>query len=124
MVGSDSSGQSIVLGFSTNDKPKIVGMKPSELLFVSLASCTCYNVVGIMEKQRSPLKNLCVECFGKHKSEPIFYLTEIFVHYIASGAIDPKKLEKAIKLLEEKYCSVMATLSLGVPLTTKYTIVE
>ena len=99
-------------------------MKPSELLLVSLASCTCYDVVEIMEKQRSPLKNLRVECSGKHKSGQPFYFTEIFVHYIASDAIDPKKLEKAIKLSEEKYCSVMATLSFGVPITTKYTIVK
>lgn len=124
MIGSDSNGQSITIGFTKNEKPKRMGIKPSELLLVSLASCTCYDVVEILEKQREPLKNLHVECSSKHKQEPPYTFTEIHVHYFASGDINPKKLEKAIRLSEEKYCSVMATLRLGVPITTAYSIIN
>ena len=55
-VGTDSTKHSVVL--STTDEG--VGMKPSEMLLVALASCTSVDVVEIMQKkpvaaQRTPV---------------------------------------------------------------------
>jgi len=122
MVGSDSNGQSIVIGFTNDDDPKRKGVNPLELLLLSLASCTCYDVIEIMEKQRKPLDNLQVVCEGEQNDEWPHIFKKIYVHYFATGNVKPSKLERAIYLSENKYCSVITTLKQSVEIVTDYTI--
>ncbi len=44
------------------------------------------------------------------------------MHYVIKGKVDPAKLEKAIDLSENKYCSVISTLRPGVPISSDYEI--
>jgi putative redox protein len=124
MVGSDSNGHSVVIGRSPDPGFDWAGVKPSDLLLMSVAACSAYDVVEIMKKQREPLEDLKVICSGEQQSKPPYTFTKIHVQYIAKGAIDLQKLEKAIRLSEEKYCSVMSTLRPGVPITSDCKIME
>ena len=80
-VGIDSTNHSVVL--STADEG--VGMKPSELLLVALASCTSVDVVEIMTKKRQPLASLNVQITGEQESDPPWTYRKIHVKYIVSG---------------------------------------
>jgi len=124
MVGSDSNGISIVIGPSPDPEYKWSGVKPSELLLLSVASCTAYDVIEILTKQRQPLEDLKVVCSGENLSEPPYNYTNIHLRFEAKGAIDPEKLEKAIQLSEEKYCSVSNTLRKGVTITREFEIIN
>jgi putative redox protein len=122
MVGSDSNGHSVVIGRSPDDQDVWNGIKPSDLLLLAAASCSAYDVVEILTKQREPLQDLKVSCRGDQQSEPPYTFTQIHLHYVINGKVDPVKLERAIDLAENKYCSVMSTLRPGVPISSDYEI--
>jgi putative redox protein len=122
MMGSDSNSHSIVIGRSPDERFEWAGIKPSDLLLLAVASCALYDVVAILVKQRQPLEDLRAVCTGEQLPDPPYTFTKIHVHYHVHGDIDPEKVRKAIKLSEEKYCSVMSTLRPGVPITSDFEI--
>jgi putative redox protein len=124
MAGTDSNGHSIVIGRSPGNPDVVVGMKPSDLLLLAAASCSTYDVIEILHKQKEPVRALKVICAGEQHSEPPFSFTSIHLHYIVHGAVNPSRLEKAIHLSEDKYCSVISTLRPGVPITSDFEILE
>jgi len=124
MVGSDTHGHSVVIGQSPEPPNEWVGMKPSDLLLVAAAACSTWDVVEILAKQRQPLEDLKVVCSGEQLSDPPNTFTSIHLHYVARGAINAEKLEKAIRLSEDKYCSVISTLRPGVVITSDFEIIS
>ncbi|MCB9135255.1 MAG: OsmC family protein [Anaerolineales bacterium] len=123
MTGADSSGRPIVIGNSFDRDPKWGGLKASDLLLLAAASCSTYDVVDILTKQREPLVGLDVQCAGEQDAEPPYRFTKIHLHYKVIGNINPAKLERAIQLSEEKYCSVINTLKPTVEITSDYEII-
>jgi len=115
-IGRDSFGHVVMAGSwpqDNNDEwQEWKAIKPSDLLLLSLASCSAYDVVMILKRQRQSLTNLYVSVDGAQASDPPYQFTDIHLHYTAEGdGLDAAKLERAIKLSEEKYCSVAATIS-------------
>jgi putative redox protein len=122
MVGSDSNGHSVVIGRSPDPEFVWSGIKPSDLLLLAVASCAAYDVTEILTKQRQPLEGLKVLCDGDQLPDPPYKFTRIHLHFLARGKVEAEKLERAIRLSEEKYCSVVATLRPGVPITSDFEI--
>ncbi len=86
------------------------GYKPTELLLFGIAGCTGIDVVRILQKQRQELTSLDIELVA-HQGDtyPKPYHT-IEIKYIARGKnLDPRKVEQAIELSEDKYCVVSQT---------------
>lgn len=105
-VGIDSTQHSVVL--STPDEG--VGMKPSELLLVALGGCTAVDVVEILQKKRMPLNSLEIEVSGEQDAHNPWPYRKIHLLYRLRGQnLDAQSVEQAIRLSEEKYCSVAAT---------------
>ncbi len=103
-LATTGSGFSLVL-----DNPHREGgaaASPMELLLVSLAGCTGVDVVAILEKMRQPLERFEVEVEGWRADDHPRIYTVLDVVYRAWGQIDVKKLLKAVRLSEGKYCSV------------------
>jgi putative redox protein len=124
MAGTDSTGHSVVLGRSPDNPDEFVGMKPSDLLLLAAASCAAHDVIEILHKQREPMRELKVICLGEQIPEPPYKFTCIHLHYVVHGAVNAARLEKAIRLSEDKYCSVISTLRPGVPVTSDFEILE
>jgi len=122
MVGTDSNGHSIVIGKLPEDEKTFIGIKPSDLLLLAAAACTAYDVIEILLKQREPLKDLKILCSGEQLSEPPYNFTGIHLHYMIIGDVNKEKLERAIRLTEDKYCSVVTTLRPALPVTSDYEI--
>ena len=126
-IGRDSFGHVVLSGSwpkdDDSDWQEWKGLKPSDLLLLSLASCSAYDVVMILGRQRQKLGNLYVDVQGKQAAEAPYQFTDIHLHYIATGEeLDANKLERAIVLSEEKYCSVAATISGVAKLTHSFEI--
>ena len=86
----------------------------------SLAACSSYDVLTILKKRREDVKGLKVEAIGHRRQDdyPKIF-TKINLHYIIKGSnISSESVEKAIKLSQEKYCSVGAMLEKVVKITT------
>lgn len=105
-IGTDSTQHSVVI--STPGEG--IGMKPSELLLVALASCTAVDVVDILEKKRQPLQDLTIQTTGEQDADPPWAFRKIHLKYILKGkGLTDKSVKQAIELSETKYCSVAAT---------------
>ncbi len=122
-VGIDSTNHSVVISVPGEDGK--IGVKPSELLLLALGSCTAVDVVGILQKKRQKLTSLEVRVTAEQHPEPPWTFQHFHVHYIVRGqGLSEKAVSDAIALSDEKYCSVSATLKLGVPVTHGYEIIE
>lgn len=93
------------------------GMRPMELLLTALASCAAMDVVHIMNRQRQPLASLAIEVEGTRREATPAPFSAIHLRFVAHGDVDPKKLERAVRLGVERYCSVGASLDSDVTVT-------
>jgi putative redox protein len=126
-IGRDSFGQVLIAGSWPNDNDpewqEWKGMKPSDLLLLSLASCSAHDIVMILGRQRQTLTDLCVNVEGVQQPDPPYAFTDIHLTYILEGDdLDPLKVNRAICLSEEKYCSVAATIRGVAKLTHSFEI--
>lgn len=101
-IGTASSGHAIVVDASTTKS----GNGPMELVLIALCSCTATDIVSILQKKRQPFAAVEVRAEGERAPEPPMVYTSIKVHYRVKGAVDRKAVEDAVRLSEEKYCSV------------------
>lgn len=122
MVGIDSRGNSIVIG-STNQNPNGSGVKPNELLLMAAASCSMYDVIEILSKQREPFRDVQVICTGDQMKDPPYSFTNLHLHYMVYGDVSEEKVIKAIELSQQKYCSVTTTIKQSIPVTYDYEVV-
>jgi len=125
-IGRDSYGHVVVSGSwpgEDNGWQEWKAAKPSDLLLISLAACSAYDVVTILRRQRQALTNLYIQVDGNQASEPPYQFTDIHLHYVLEGeALDPKKVARAIELSQERYCSVAATIRGVAQLSHSYII--
>lgn len=119
----DSGKHSVVL--STQDEENGIGMKPSELLLAAVGGCSAVDVVNILQKKRQQLTGLEIHVSGEQDPDPPWTFRKIHVRYIVRGRdLSEKAVADAIRLSEEKYCSVSTTLSQVVDFSTEYQIVQ
>jgi putative redox protein len=124
-VGIDEGGQAIVIDASVEGGGQGEGFRPSNLLLAALAGCTGYDVVNILEKQRQHLSGLEIRVRGTQQPDPPWTFTDIHVEYILRGHnLDPRRVERAIELSEDSYCSVTATIGGKARITTSFRIEE
>lgn len=108
-VKGDKSG--IALKVDSPSQPACVGPSPMELLLMGVAGCTAMDVVSILQKMRQPLKRFSLEVVGKRAdTNPKYYQEIILVYHLWGEGLDRQKVEKAVKLSHETYCSAMASL--------------
>jgi putative redox protein len=98
------------------------GVTPMELLATSLGACTAMDVASILVKMRQPLEAFSVEVSGERAEDHPKRFLSLEVVYHLKGDLDERKVERAISLSEERYCSVEATLKPAVPITSRYVI--
>lgn len=104
-VSESSSGHAIVM-----DGDKKTANSPMELVLIGLCGCTGYDVVSILRKKREPFTSVEVRAQAERAPEPPTVYTEIKLVYRVGGKVSRKAVEDAVRLSEEKYCSVAAML--------------
>lgn len=106
------TGHSLVMDADPEHGGRNTGFRPIHLLLVALGGCTGMDVISIMKKKRQEVTGLTINIGGERRviEDPLVY-TRISVEYVFKGnKISEAAAERAVKLSEEKYCSVMATL--------------
>jgi len=94
-----------------------------ELLLISLAGCTAYDVASILERMHEDLRELEIKVEGYRRKDPLKIYAEIKLTYIVHGNVSENNVKKAIKLSKEKYCSISTMLiNGGMHLETSYEI--
>jgi putative redox protein len=119
-VGVDSTVHSVLLSGQKNG----IGVSPSQMLLVALASCSSVDVVEILEKKRLKLTMLEVIITGEQDPDPPWTYRKIHVKYRVGGKnLTEKAVERAIRLSQDKYCSVASTVRGVAQIATEYEIV-
>jgi putative redox protein len=95
----------------TMDGSSKAGNSPMELVLIALCGCTAYDVVTILQKKREPFTSVEVYAEAEKAADPPRVYTAIKLLYRVKGSVARKAVEDAVRLSEEKYCSVGAMLS-------------
>lgn len=89
---------------------------PMELVLMGLAGCTGVDIASILETMRQPLRGLTVTAeFERAVDHPRVY-TRIVLRYRLQGGLDPDRVDRAVALSRDRYCSVSAMLAPTVPI--------
>lgn len=101
------------------------GFRPMQLLLAGLGGCSAIDIISILEKQRQDLQHIELEVTGERKTDEMpKTFTKIHVKLLLWGTIKPSKVEQAIRLTEEKYCSVYHMLNKQAEISYSYEIHE
>lgn len=99
------------------------GFSPTQLLLAGIGGCSAIDIIGILEKQKQNLEGLSVEINGDKQSKGTFSeFTTIHLKFIFKGDLEERKVERAIRLSLDKYCSVSKALEKTSKITSDYEI--
>jgi putative redox protein len=111
-LGESGSGHSVVMDGAPDSGGRNAGIRPMEMLLIGLAGCTAFDVVHILEKGRETLTQCTVEVDATRAESDPKVFTRIHLRFRVAGiGLARSKVERAVQLSAEKYCS--ASIMLG-----------
>lgn len=119
--GTTGSGYDVMLDGELQQGPR-----PMELILLGLGGCTSYDVVGILKKTRQDVVDCVAEIEAERADSVPSVFTKIHVKFVVTGrGLNEKKVERAVKLSAEQYCSASIMLEKGgVEISHSFEIVE
>ena len=124
-VGESGSGHSVVMDGAPEAGGRNLGIRPMEMLLLGLGGCTAFDVVSILHKSRQEVVDCEVEIEAERATEVPRVFTSINIHFIISGKdLDSAKVERAVNLSADKYCSASRMLEKAATITHDFEVVE
>lgn len=121
-VAESGSGHAVVLDGAPEYGGRNSGMRPMEMVLAGTAACTAFDVVSILKKMRQDITDVAVDVNGDRAEEDPKVFTKLhFIYRVSGNKLDAAKVEQAVKLSKEKYCS--ATIMLAKTAEVSYEIV-
>jgi len=105
------------------DSERRAGLSPVQALAVSLAGCMAMDVVDILQKGRFVPDGVQARLESKRRAEPPRYVTRVALHFVVSGDVPVDRVERAIELSRERYCSVWHSLRPDIDFRTSFEVV-
>ena len=125
MVGKSDSGHTITMDGPPESGGENLGVRPMEMLLLGVAGCTMIDVVTTLKKMRQDLSHLETKINAERATDHPKVFTDIHIHFILKGQnLDEKKVDKAITLSAEKYCSASIMLGETATITHDFEVVE
>lgn len=111
-VGETGSGHAVVMDGAPDFGGRNLGARPMEMLLLGLGGCTAFDVMHILRRGRERVTDCVVEIEADRAETDPKIFTRIHLRYVVTGdGLSPTKVERAVSLSSEKYCS--ATVMLG-----------
>lgn len=122
-VGESGSGHCLVLGTAHGPEGRTPGPSPMELVLIGTGGCAAFDVVHILEKSREPVEDCTVELDADRATTDPKVFTRIHMRFVVTGrGLAPAKVERAIALSVEKYCSASAMLAKSATITHDFEV--
>jgi len=86
------------------------GLRPMQLLASSIAGCASIDILLILRKQRIEPTHFSIDIETKRVDEVPAIFEEVKLIFSVNKEVNKSKLDRAIKLTLEKYCSVSSSL--------------
>jgi putative redox protein len=124
-VGESGSGHKVVLGTASSLQGPTPGPSPMELVLIGAGGCSAFDVVHILEKGREAIEDCVVELDAERAEKDPKVFTRIHMHFVVKGrALATAKVNRAIELSVEKYCSASAMLAKTAVITHDFEVVD
>lgn len=126
-VGIGPSGNGFVMDAYPESGGNNLGPTPFEAFVAAGAACSGMDVIQILEKKRQKVTAYRIEVDGERTEEgkyPRPYISMSFKHIVEGEDIDVVAVEQAVRLSDEKYCSVIATLRAAPSIVSSYEILN
>jgi putative redox protein len=124
-VGESGSGHAVVMDGAPDSGGRDLGIRPMEMLLLGLGGCTAFDVVLILKRGREPVTDCVVEIEAERAERDPKVFTRIHLVYTLTGrGLSPAKVERAIKLSNEKYCSASIMLGAVAEMTHEFSVVH
>ncbi|MDA8755784.1 OsmC family protein [Candidatus Pseudothioglobus singularis] len=125
MVGKSDSGHTITMDGPPESGGENLGVRPMEMLLLGVAGCTMIDIVTTLKKMRQDLSHLETKINAKRATDHPKVFTDIHIQFILKGQnLDEKKVDKAITLSAEKYCSASIMLGETATITHDFEVIE
>lgn len=125
LEASNEDGQTANIDGAPSVGGENLGMRPMQLVLSALGGCSTIDVIQILKKQRQPLEDIHVRIDGDRQKDVIPSLFEkIHVHFTLKGDLDEKKVQRAVSLSLEQYCSVAKILEKTAEITYSFEIIH
>lgn len=122
-MGESGSGHSIVIDGSPDIGGRDVGMRPMELMLLSVGGCSGMDVLHILRKARQDVTDCAVEIRAQRADDHPKVFTDIHLHFVVTGRdLADKQVARAVSLSAEKYCSASKMLQASATITHDYAI--
>jgi putative redox protein len=123
--GKDGEGHTVRMDWSKEAGGEGDGFRPAELLLWALAGCTGSDTVEILKKMRQDVEDVQVIVRATKADGRPARFARIETEYLIKGKeLSPDKVEKAVCLSEDKYCTVGGSLREPVEMSHKITLLE
>ena len=107
LFNAESLGGSFKIDAAEDVGGQDLGVRPKALMLTSLAGCTGMDVISLLKKMRAEVKGLEIDVNGELTDEHPKYYKKVHIEYRFYGKEFKKdKIEKAIKLSQDRYCGV------------------
>ncbi|MGH8719074.1 MAG: OsmC family protein [Burkholderiales bacterium] len=111
-LGETESGHSLLMDGPPDGGGHNLGPRPMETVLLGTGGCTAYDVVHILKKSRQDVTSCEVRIEAERAQADPKVFTHIHFHFVLAGNnLSPTRVEQAIRLSAEKYCS--ASIMLG-----------
>lgn len=111
-TGETESGQRVVMDGPPDAGGRDQGPRPMEMVLLGLGGCSAFDVVHILQKGRRAVAACEVEIDAERAAVDPKVFTRIHMHFIVRGAeLDRARVERAVALSADKYCSVARMLA-------------
>ena len=125
MVGKSDSGHTITMDGPPESGGENLGVRPMEMLLLGVAGCTMIDIVTTLKKMRQDLSHCETKINAERATDHPKVFTDIHIQFVVKGKdLDPKKVDKAITLSAEKYCSASIMLGETATITHDFEVVE
>ncbi len=124
-VGESASGHSVVMDGAPEAGGRNLGVRPMEMVLLGLGGCTSFDVISILQKSRQPVTDCVVEIEAERADSVPKVFTRIHIHFVVSGrGLDESKVDRAVNLSADKYCSVSRMLEKAATITHDFEVVN
>lgn len=124
-VGESGSGHAVVMDGAQDAGGRNLGLRPMEMLLLGLGGCSAFDVVLILKRGRERVTDCVVDIDADRAETDPKVFTNIRMRYVVTGrGLDTGKVERAVKLSEEKYCSASAIISKTAQITHTVEIID
>jgi len=122
--GEAPDGHKIVFGRGVDGAPP-PGPSPMELLLMGTGGCSVFDVVHILERGRETVEDCWVEVDADRAETDPKVFVRVHMHFVVKGpGLTAKKVERAVALSVEKYCSASAMLAKTAAMTHDVEVVD